>query len=192
MIKNFQDERVLLYNSLQKAGHGMWFHMGKFGTLLAAIIGTKIWKLSSRPFPTYDCVSFTSSDNVHLQLSLEKSSTPSPNFRAIMCCSPAAVTDETLQKMLGKTCKLLRIKTEQIRIECEEDLIVFCPYYGLQEERLRLILSEEQMGKLKCPCHNRKQTKNDYICFKETYVCKLQNNFSAGYSIKMCVLPKLC
>ena len=187
---NLQEERVLLYNGVHKAGHGMWFHMGKFCTLVAGIIGTNNWKLSSIPFPTHNCISFISKENVCLQLSLE-SSTPNPNCRAMMYCSPAAVTNETLHETLKETCKILQNKTEQPSIEREEDLVVFCPYYGLQEEGLRLVLSPEQINKLKCPCHNRKMTKNDYICFKETYVCKLQNNLLVDYSIKMCLnVPK--
>ena len=174
-----QEERVLLYNGVHRASCGNWFHLGKFSTLLATIIRTNTWKLSSSPFPSYDRVTFVSMENVHLQLTLEENPKPNPNFRAIIYCSPPRVRDKTLQKTLKQTLeqtrRLLSDTTEQINIQCEEELKTFCPYYGLQEDGLKLVLTTKQMDQLKCPCHSMKLTRAEYIRFKETYVCEFTN-----------------
>ena len=167
-----QEERLLLYNGVRKAGCGNWFHMGKFSTLLATIIRTNNWKLSSNPFPSHSRVSFICRENLCLQFTLEESPMPNPNFRAVMYCSPATVGDKRLQDTLEQTRRILSDTTEQISIQCEEDLKTFCPYYGLQENGLELILPKEKIDQLKCPCHSKKLSKIDYTRFKETYVCK--------------------
>ena len=170
-----QEDRVILYNAVHKAGCGNWIHMGKFPNLFSAIIRTNHWKLSSSPLPSYDRFSFVSRENLRLQLMLEKSPKPKPNFRAVMYCSRAAMNDETLQKTLKETGKLLAGTMKQITIECEEDLQAFCPYYGLQEKGLHMVLSKDEIDHLNCPCHKKNLSKDDYMSFKEAYVCKLYN-----------------
>ena len=170
-----QEDRVVLYNAVHKAGCGNWIHMGKFPNLFSTIIRTNNWKLSSSPFPSYDRFSFVSRGNLRLHLMLEKSPKPKPNFRAVMYCSRAAMNDETLQKTLKETGKLLAGTMKQITIECEEDLQAFCPYYGLQEKGLHMVLSKEEIDHLSCPCHKKNLSKDDNMSFKEAYVCKLYN-----------------
>ena len=169
-----QEERVLLYDGLHKAGCGQWFRMGTYGKLLAALINSDNWQLSSSPYPSYNRVAFKAREN--LDLSLQLTLEESPNFRAMMYCSPTKVGDETLRETLKQTLeqtrRILSDTTEQIDIQCEKDLETFCPYYGLQEDGLELILPKDKIDQLKCPCHSKKLTKNDYIRFKKTYVCK--------------------
>ena len=172
--KDKHEERILLYDGVHKAGCGQWFRMGTYGKLLAALINSDNWHLSSSPYPSYNRVAFKARENIDLslQLTLEES----PNFRAMMYCSPTKVGDETLRETLKQTLeqtrRILSDTTEQIDIQCEKDLETFCPYYGLQEDGLELILPKDKIDQLNCPCHSKRLTKNNYTRFKKTYVCK--------------------
>ena len=174
---SIQEEIVILYNGVHKAECGNWIHMGKLSNLFSTIIQTNNWKLSLKPLPAYDRFSFKCGEELRLQLSLEKGPKPDSNFRAVVYCSRPALKNRPLQETLKQMRELLSHTRKEITIENEKDLERFCPYYGLQEAGLRLVLSMEEIDKLKCPCHKKNLSDDDYSSFLENYVCKSHTSF---------------
>ena len=186
------EDRVYLYDALQKAECGNWFKVGEFDKLLTVFTRTFDWKLSKNPSPSYGRAYFESekhSFNIQLSLESEESQDKQcPSFRVVMFCRRKTLQKGTqdifrsfthMVAQLRKTKQFLHDRMGDINIKHAREFKVLCPNYDPDRDECSTLIDaeEEDDGIIRifegpCPCHDKLLPSDQYTWLIQNVLCK--------------------